>query len=116
MTEDVYWILRLTIRDGQDAAFETLMGDMVAATLNESGARAYEWHRAGSEVHIFERYASAEDALIHLGNFGAHFADRFMAILKPTGQDVYGAVDEKLHKTLSALNAKFYDQVGGFSR
>lgn len=116
MTEDVYWILRLTLKDGQDKAFETLMGEMVASTLKESGTKAYEWHRAGSAVHIYERYGSADDALIHLGHFRAHFASRFTAVLEFTGMDVYGAVNAELREALSAMGAQFYDHVGGFGR
>ncbi|MEX0319219.1 MAG: putative quinol monooxygenase [Ruegeria sp.] len=116
MTPDVYWILRLAINDGQEEAFETLMPEMVASTLKETGAKAYEWHREGSEVHIFERYASATDAMIHMGNFGAHFADRFLAALTPTGFDVYGAVNDEVRQALGPMGANFYDQVGGFDR
>ncbi len=116
MTRDVYWVLRLTLKQGQDAAFEALMAEMVAATEKESGARSYEWHRDGDAVHIFERYASNADAGIHLQNFGANFADRFFAILSPTGFDVYGPADGPVRDGLANAGAKFFGQVGGFDR
>lgn len=116
MTGDVYWLLRLTINEGQDDAFEALMPEMVASTLKETGTKAYEWHREGRVVHIFERYANAADAMIHLGNFNAHFAERFLATLTPTGFDVYGAADDTLRQALGGMGAVFYPQVGGFER
>lgn len=116
MTDDVYWVLRLQIKDGQAAAFEALMPEMVEATLKESGAKSYEWHREGDEVHIFERYASNADAMIHMGNFGANFADRFLGALTPTGFDVYGPAQDDLRAALAPVGAKFYGQVGGFDR
>ena len=39
MTNDVYWVLRLAINDGQEDAFEALMPEMVEATLEDIEAR-----------------------------------------------------------------------------
>ncbi|WP_226688568.1 putative quinol monooxygenase [Ruegeria arenilitoris] len=116
MTEDVYWLLKLDLQADQDDIFDALMAEMVDATLNESGAKSYEWHRSGSAVHIFERYASSDDAMIHMQNFGANFADRFLAILTPTQLDVYGPANEDLHAALTPVGAVFHKQVSGFDR
>ena len=44
-------------------------------------------------MHIYERYETNGDAGILLGNFGANFAERFLAILTPTGLQVYGVAE-----------------------
>lgn len=116
MTEDVYWLLKLKLAEDQDGTFDALMAEMVAATLNEVGAKAYEWHRSGLDVHIFERYASSDDAMIHMQNFGANFADRFLGLMTPHQLDVFGPVKDDLHSALAPVGAVFHQQVGGFSR
>jgi quinol monooxygenase YgiN len=114
-SDDIHWILTLELADGQDATFEELMAEMVTATKSEAGAKGYEWHRNGQVVHIIERYETNEDAGIHLGNFGANFAERFLAILAPTGLQVYGPAEGGVREGLAGFGASFYDQVGGFS-
>jgi len=115
-TDDIYWVLTLDLAEGQDAAFEALMAEMVVATKAEDGAKNYEWHRSGSAVHIYERYETNGDAGIHLGNFGENFAERFLAILTPTGLEVYGPAEGGVREGLASFGAVFYDQVGGFGR
>mgnify|MGYP001813926106 CR=1 FL=1 len=115
-TDDIYWVLTLDLAEGQDAAFEALMAEMVVATKGEDGAKSYEWHRNGNAVHIFERYETNGDAGIHLGNFGENFAERFLAILTPTRLEVYGPAEGGVREGLAGFGAVFYDQVGGFDR
>ena len=115
-TDDVSWVIKLDLAEGMDAQFDALMAEMVAATKDESGAKAYEWYRKGNVVHIYERYETNDDAGIHLGNFGANFAEQFLAILTPTGLEVYGPAEGGVRDGLAGFGAVFYDQVGGFAR
>lgn len=114
-SDDLSWILTLDLAEGQDAAFESLMAEMVAATKAETGAISYEWHRKGNVVHILERYDSNADAGIHLGNFKENFAAEFLAILTPTSLQVYGPAEGGVREGLAGLGAVFYEQVGGFN-
>ncbi len=115
-TDDIYWMLTLDLAEGQDEAFEALMTDMVVANKEEAGTKNYEWHRNGDVVHIYERFDTNDDAGIHLGNFGANFAERFFAILTPTSFTVYGPAEGGVREGLTNAGAVFFDQVGGFSR
>jgi quinol monooxygenase YgiN len=115
-TDDVSWTITLELGEGQDEAFQALMAEMVEATKEEAGAKGYEWYRSGSTVHINERYETNADAGIHLGNFGENFAERFLAILTPTGLQVYGPAEGGVREGLAGFGATFYDQVGGFER
>lgn len=114
--DDIAWTLTADLAEGKDAEFSALMTEMVDATKMEAGAKSYEWHRAGDVVHINERYETNEDAGIHLENFGANFAERFLAILTPTGLQVYGPAEGPVREGLAGLGATFYAQVGGFER
>ncbi|WP_377188563.1 putative quinol monooxygenase [Ruegeria meonggei] len=116
MTNDVHWVLKLDLNLDNKPEFEALMHEMVAATQQESGAKNYEWHLSDARVQIYERYASSEDAMIHMQNFGENFADRFLALLTPVQLDVYGPAKDDLRAALTPVGAVFHPQIGGFSR
>ena len=115
-TDDIAWTLTAELAEGQEDTFNALMAEMVESTRAEAGAKSYEWHRAGNVVHINERYETNDDAGIHLANFGANFAERFLAILSPTGLQVYGPAEGGVREGLAGFGASFFDQVGGFDR
>ena len=47
-SDDIVWTLTADLAEGQDDAFNTLMGEMVEATMAEAGTKSYEWHRSGN--------------------------------------------------------------------
>jgi hypothetical protein len=55
-------------------------------------------------------------ALEHLGNFGANFAERFLACLDPTGFYVYGDPSADVRSVLDGFGAAYLGSFGGFSR
>ena len=114
-TDDVFWMLSAQVNPGQEGDFTALMSDMVAATKSEPGTKSYEWFRTGDQVQILERFETNGDAGIHLANFGANFADRFLTILTPTGLQVYGPVEGDVREGLTAFGAVFNSQIGGFT-
>ena len=116
MTDNIYWLLKLDLNPDKKPEFEALMAEMVEATQNETGAKSYEWHLSDGTVHIFERYDSSDDAMIHMQNFGASFADRFMSLLTPVQFDVYGPAKDDLRAAPSPVSAVFHQQIGGFDR
>jgi len=78
----------------------------------------YDWHvmSDGSEVHIHERYADNDAALVHLGNFGQKFAERFMGLVTPRSFVVYGPADDRVREALTPMGAVFMESFGGFRR
>jgi hypothetical protein len=118
MSREVSWNLQLTVRDGQLDTVRALMGEMVASTLEESGALGYEWYLGedGTTCHIHERYTDSEAALAHAGNFGSLFAERFFACFEPTCLSVYGRPTAEVRAALDPLGASYYGPLGGFSR
>ena len=115
-TDDVFWMLSARVNPDHASDFAALMTDMVAATKSEPGTKSYEWFRTGDQVQILERFETNGDAGIHLANFGADFADRFMTVLTPTGLQVYGPAEGGVREGLAAFGAVFNNQIGGFAR
>jgi len=119
MSEQVYWVFKIGIKEGELENFKALMNEMVAETqANESGALMYEWFISedGSICHMFEKYADSGAVLTHLRNFGVNFASRLMEVAIPKGMTVYGEPDETARKALLKNGAVILAPLGGFSR
>ena len=116
--QNISWSLKLSVSDGHLEQFRDLMNEMVEHTRAEGGCMTYDWYvmADGSEVHIQERYADNEAALSHLANFGANFAERFMALVTPRSFVVYGPANDDIKGALSPMGAVFMDHFGGFRR
>lgn len=116
--KNISWNLKLSINDGHLEQFRDLMNEMVEHTRSEGGCMTYDWFVMddGSEVHIQERYADNDAALVHLGNFGEKFAERFMALVTPRSFVVYGPADERIKGALTPMGAVFMKPFGGFRR
>jgi quinol monooxygenase YgiN len=119
MTNNIYWLLELTINDGQIDNLNILKNDMIEATQSdEPGTLNYEWHISddSKQLHVYERYADSAATMTHIGNFGAKFADRFLAILSPTRMTVYGDPSTELREALAGFEPVFMQDTGGFAR
>lgn len=116
---NVHWVLALDINDGRSDDFKALMTEMVDATkADEPDALIYEWliSADGKHCHIYERYADSTATMIHLGNFGSKFAERFLGMVTPTGLTVYGDPSDEARAALAGLGAVHMEQIGGFAR
>ena len=119
MTDHIEWVLEMKVQDGMGAAVQPLIDEMVAATeLNELGALTYEYYMPpdGSCCTVLERYTNNAAVLVHLGNFGEKFAERFFATFAPTRFTVYGPANDEVRTALSAIGATFETCKGGFHR
>ena len=115
----VAWMFELAIRDGMDADFRALMGEMAEATeRNESQTLEYEWFVSddGRRLHLWERYANEAAALAHLRNFDQRFARRFFTILRPERITLYGASVEGVRAAMGDLRPPVMVRAAGFSR
>lgn len=116
---NIHWIITVDINDGQSDAFKALMTEMVDATkADEPDALNYEWHISGDgkQCHIYERYTDSAATMVHLGNFGTKFAERFLAAVTPTQLTVYGDPDAETRAALAGLGAVHLEKIGGFAR
>ncbi len=118
MSDTVSWNLQTSVREGQLSDARELMSEMVESTRGEAGTLGYEWFlgASGTVCHIHERYADSDAAMIHLGNFGDKFAERFLQCFEPTDLYVYGAPSDEVRATLDGLGAAYLETFGGFIR
>lgn len=118
MSTVVSWNLQMFVRDGRLDDARELMEEMVASTREESGTLGYEWFLSedGSACHIYERYADSDAVMVHVGNFGSKFAERFLGCFEPTSLSVYGDPSPEARAALDGLGASYLDWFGGFSR
>ncbi len=118
MSNVISWSLQMSVRDGTLDDAKALVSEMVEATRDEPGALTYEYFLSddGSTCHIYERYADSDATMAHLGNFGANFAERFMACFAPTSFSVYGPASAEVRGALEAFGATHYKMLDGFSR
>ena len=119
MNDNISWVLELSVKSGEIDNVKALMEEMVQAIeANEPNAMNYEWYlnEAESSIHLYERYADSDAALVHLGNFGKNFGARFLAAMDATRLSVYGSPSDALTKELTGFGGVFFPTIGGFSR
>lgn len=110
--ENVYWVARLAIHEGQEDAFRSVVEEMCAATAKEAGALNYEWSLSEDRrtCHVLERYADSDAVRAHMENIGP-FIERFMAAVA-----VIGSPDAAARESLTAFGAAFNRPFAGFVR
>ena len=118
MDGEVSWVVELSVKAGQFEPFRALMEEMVTSTREETGAMSDQWFVSddGAAVHIYERYSSSEAVMEHLRNFGAKFAERFLAAVDPSRFMVYGTPSDEVKAGLSAFGPTYLGPFGGFAR
>ncbi len=119
MSDAVSLVLELNVKDGQRDAFKALAQEMSEATqADEPGTTHYEWFTDadGKTVHTYERYADSAATMVHLGNFGAKFAERFLACVDPARLTVYGDPSAEVRGALAGFGAAHMTQFEGFAR
>ena len=119
MTKTITWVLEMEVQAGQGENVRPLLDEMVAATqADEPGALTYEYYHSADQKHVtvIERYADDAAAMVHLGNFGAKFAERFLAAFTPVRFMVYGPAETDLQGALAGFGAQHMGHLVGFAR
>lgn len=119
MSDIIEWVLEMEVREGQAENVQPLLDEMVKATkANEPGALHYEYYMPAdrSSCTVLERYADNDAVMTHLGNFGATFAERFLAAFTPVKFTVYGPANEAVMGALAGFGATNQKMVAGFHR
>jgi quinol monooxygenase YgiN len=119
MSDNVYFLAEVTIKQGKFDNFKALVEEMVEATkANEPNTLNYEWSISedSQSCHIYERYANSAATMTHLGTFREKFEERLVAAVEPTRFVVYGTPNNEVKESLSGLDAVFMTPFGGFAR
>ena len=117
MSEEISWLLEVTILPGKLDDFRAVVRDLVASTRNEPGTLIYEWYLTadGTNCHIYERYKNSVAVVTHVQSFG-RFAEKFMQACRPTHFYVYGAPTDEAKAAIADLGPVFLPLMDGFSR
>ena len=117
MSENVIWTVEATIKEGQRAAFDAVMRDLVEASQKEEGTLNYEWTIGadGASVHVYERYKDADAATAHLSTWGPR-AERFMAAAEVTRFSVFSNLTPALQDAVAGLQPVYMKPFGGFAK
>ena len=119
MSDVIEWVLEMDFIGDDRDAMSALIREMSAATkADEPGALVYEYYATddGTTVTVVERYADSAAAMVHLGNFGEKFAERFLSIFSPRRLVVYGPASEELRGALAGMGAEHLGYLTGFNR
>ncbi|HUF33949.1 MAG TPA: antibiotic biosynthesis monooxygenase [Acidimicrobiales bacterium] len=118
MADEVSWVIQVAVKNGELDNLRSLMADMVSSTKDESGALGYEWFidEAEGKLAIYERYSDSAATMVHLGNFGANFAERFLACVDPVSLQVFGTPSDEVKGVLDGFGATYFGPFGGFFR
>ena len=119
MSGHVTWMLELDVHPGSADAFRKLAAEMVVATqTNEQRTLVYEWSISADEktAHLLETYADSDAGLVHVGNFAAHYMERFLQVVTPTRLTVYGSPSDDLRDALAPFKPTYMARLDGFVR
>lgn len=118
MKSMVQWLLVADVVEGKAQELRELVAEMVAGTRDEPGALIYEWYLNDDEtrLEILERYSDNAAAMTHLHNFGANYAERFMAVLASFVFHIHGEVGDDLREALKAFDPAYFKEFDGFTR
>lgn len=114
----VHWLLELSIELSHSDDFDKIMKELVDEADRETGTMACEWNfnDNGTVCYIYERFANADAAMIHLGMFGERFADQFLSICRVTDLTILGYANDEVKAVLKGFNPTVLNQRAGFAR
>ena|SRR6202035_2932657 len=117
MSTQISWRVELAVKPDQMARFQSLTGEMVASTRNESGVLSYQRFVSDDAkfVHVYECYADSAAAVAHLQEFRRKFGERFSAMVERIKFTVYGKPSDELRALLDGFGATYLRPFGDFA-
>ncbi len=116
MFEHIGWIVEAKVNEGQLESFKAVVEDIVAETRKEGGTLTYQYFVSDDgDVLVLERFATIEDAHIHITNWD-NFAERWLAAAPATRMVHLGDLPGELTSRHGALAPKMLKPFGGFAR
>ncbi len=116
MFENIGWIVEAKIEDGRRDEFKAVVEEIVAATRKEGGTLNYQYYVSDDgDVLVYERFANAESAHIHISNWD-NFAERWLAAAPATRMVHLGDLPDDVRERHAALAPKMLKPFGGFAR
>src|SRR5580658_91666 len=117
--QKVYFIVDLTIHEGQLANFEAIAKTMTEGTLKESGALGYEWYlsKDRKQCRLIETYADGNAAFAHVSGAVVHqLVPKMLENCSLTSFKVYGDPGPKASDALAKVGAEIAPLWHGLGR
>jgi quinol monooxygenase YgiN len=116
--QTVYFIVGFNINEGKLEAFKQIASAMVAATQEEPGALAYEWHFSADHkrCRLLETYADAAAMQQHISGKAVQLIPKLLEVSSVSGFDVYGDPGSDSAATLTAFGAEIFPRWSGLAR
>ena len=117
MTENIYWILKAKIGDGNLDELKKLAKECCEITKTEPGVMAYEWSIAQDRemLHIYERYMDSEAAMAHMANLSAQLP-QLMGLVSVTEIECYGKASGDFREAAKDFPMVYMETFCGFRK
>jgi|SRR5271165_2712952 len=115
----VYFVVDFAINEGKLGQFESVVQAMIAGTLKEAGALAYEWHLSADRkwCRLLETYADAKAALAHCaGPVVQELVPKILETASVSRFEVYGDPGPEAAKILAGVGAEIFGYWHGLGR
>jgi quinol monooxygenase YgiN len=119
MSDDIFYVFEVAIKEGRLEDFKAVMNDMVKATKGqEPGTTHYEWFISADSAtcHIYERYANSKALVAHLKTVREKFSKALWATVEARRLTIYGSPDDEVREAFAGSGAIFMAPIGGFVR
>ncbi len=112
----VYFLVELTVREGQFEEFEQIVRQMTDGTAQEKGALGYEWFVSGDrrKCRLLETYGNQAAVNAHIaGPVVQQLVPKLLGVANLDRFEVYGSPDEQASAALRAFGAEIYPAFAG---
>ena len=117
MTNNIYWTISATVKEGRLAGLKEHFVKMIAMTSTEPGALSYDFWLSEDEtrVYIHERYADNDAALAHVQNVGDQLGP-FLDAVEMDPIVILGPVNDAAKAVFDGFGASYTTFLGGVNR
>ena len=108
MTQNIYWTIDATIKEGHLDGLKSHITTMVDLTSTEPGALAYDFwfNEEETRLFIYERYADSDAAVAHLQNVGPHLGP-FLEAVDIAPIVILGEMSDAAQEAFASFNATY---------
>ena len=115
MTDNIYWTINASVKEGHLEGLKEHIVKMVEMTKTEEGALNYEFwlNDDNSRIFIHERYANSEAAIAHLQNVGPHLGP-FLDAVEMEPIVICGDLSDEGKEAFAPFGASYTQHLNGF--
>ena len=114
----VYFIVSFKVNEGKLDSFKEIAQAMIAATQQEPGALAYEWHFSGDhkQCRLLETYADQAAVQAHISGKAVELIPKLLEAGTLSSFEVLGGPDPEAAQVLKGFGAELFPLWHGLRR